>query len=341
MNFIKWMNTPTGIRTINMVLIVVMGLFMLGMAIAGTIMCMREPLIDVDWSFALMTIYAFAGVVILLTANGSPRFSLFVGGVAFAVMNFIQQLIIITQIGSVPSAIISTVMDVVMVVCCILILIGDRHSPVRLLWICAIHFATIFTAQMLDVLGFTHMFGYTTFWWMIVSCLFLVFYMILLLRPGIREDTVKNRIRKGIIVVGSKLVTGPSAIISASDADAIVGKDRSGWKNNDITGTIESEYTATVTEENRTTYLTSYTWKDEKEIRITFAADTKHRLYGSGSVLRGHSIEDVDGIRYLRLYGDEGFFIRLQIEEGEVRPAEEDTEYTEPVEYLKDKVMTG
>ena len=341
MNIIRWYYSPHGIRTVNVILIAALGLFMIGMSIAGTIMTLEESVIDVDWSFALMTIYAYAGVVILLTADRSPRIAIFVGGIAFAVMNIVQQMVIITQIGSVPSAILSVVMDAAMIVCAILCLTGDRHSPLRLLGISMIHFATIFTAQMLEVLEFTDMFGRTTFWWMIVVCIYLVLYMVLLLRPGIREESVKSRIRKGISVISSKMVTGPSASISSKDVGALIGTDRSRWKDNADTDRIASEYTAAIHEPDRTTYLISYRWRDEDDVRMTVAPDIRYKPYGSGFVLRDHSIENVDGVRYLRLYGDDGFFIRILIEEGDIELVQEEQDITEPVQYLKDKMLTG
>ncbi len=70
-------------------------------------------------------------------------------------------------------------------------------------------------------------------------------------------------------------------------------------------------------------------------------AHLRFKPYGSGFVLRDHSIENVDGARFLRLYGDDGFFIRILIEEGEIELVDEDLDVTEPVQYLKDKMMTG
>lgn len=341
MKIIEWMKTPSGIKKVNMVLIAALGLMLIGMAIVGTIMSLDEPLIDVEWSYAIMPIYAYGGVIVLLCANRPPRIAIFVGGITFAVMNFIEQIVIITQIGNVPSAILSTIMDVVMFICSLLCLIGDRHSSVRLLWICVIHFATVFTAQMLDVLEITDMFDNTTFLWMTLSCIFLIMFILLLLRPGIREESVKSRIRKGIAVVGPKLVTGPSASISKKDVSALIGKNRSGWTDNVNAECVTSEYTTAVHEEDRTTYLISYIWKDEQDIRITVTSESVYRPYGSGFILRSYSIEKADGNRYLRLYGDDGFFIRLLIEQDEVESIDEDLEPDEPVQYIKDKILTG
>ena len=122
---------------------------------------------------------------------------------------------------------------------------------------------------------------------------------------------------------------------------AITGADRSGWKDNGDTDRIASEYTAVVREEGKTTYLISYRWREDDAVRITVSSETKFRPYGSGFVLRSHSIENADGVRYLRLYGDDGFFVRLIIEDSEIEAEEEEPEFTEPVQYLKDKMMTG
>lgn len=340
MKITEWMGTPTGIRTVNTALIAVLGLLLIGMSIAGTIMVLEEPLIDVEHSYVFMTVYAFGGTVMLLTANGSPRFSIFIGGIAFAVMNLIQQTIIITSYGYVPSAILSTLMDFAMIISCILCLIGDTHSPYRLLGICAIHFANMFTAQMIDVLGIMDTLEENTFWWTALANLFLILYMFLLLRPGIREDTVKNRIRKGITVIGSTLVTGPSAAISDKDVPALLGEDRSGWTaNGDVDGM--SEYRTAVHEDGKVSYIISYVWGGEDEVRMAIAPESDYKPYGTGFVLRGHSIEDADGARYLRLYGDEGFFIRLLVVEGEFEDDSIIKRFTDPIEYIKDKLTTG
>ena len=77
------------------------------------------------------------------------------------------------------------------------------------------------------------------------------------------------------------------------------------------------------------------------EVRLTFAPNVRYMPYGKGFILRDHSIEEADGARYLRLYGDDGLLIRLLIEEGDLEPAHPGTEFTEPVEYIKDKIITG
>ncbi len=69
------------------------------------------------------------------------------------------------------------------------------------------------------------------------------------------------------------------------------------------------------------------------------APEIKHRLFGSGFVLRGYPMEDAGDKRYLRMYGDDGFFIRMLIADYFEPVPGEDIE--EPVEYLKDKIITG
>ena len=340
MKITEWMGTPTGIRTVNTALIAVLGLLLIGMSIAGTIMVLEEPLIDVEHSYVFMTVYAFGGTVVFLTANGSPRFSIFMGGITFAVMNLIQQAMIIDHFGSIPTAILSTLMDFAMIISCILCLIGDTHSPYRLLGICAIHFANMFTAQMLDVIGLMDTLGETTFWWTTLACLFIILYMFLLLRPGIREDTIKSRIKKGITVIDSSYVTGPSAAISDKDVPALLGEDRSSWTPNEDLVRI-SEYRTAVHEDDRVSYLVTYVWDDEEKVRMTIASDTDYKPYGSGFVLVGHSFEDADGARYLRLYGEEGIFIKLLVVEGEIARESILKRFTDPIEYIKDKLTTG
>ena len=61
MNSKGWWKSQAGIKTVNKVLVAAMGLFMIGMAIAGTIMTLEEPLIGVDWGYMLMPVYATRG----------------------------------------------------------------------------------------------------------------------------------------------------------------------------------------------------------------------------------------------------------------------------------------
>ncbi len=54
------------------------------------------------------------------------------------------------------------------------------------------------------------------------------------------------------------------------------------------------------------------------------------------------SIEESGGKRYLRLYGDEGFFLRILIDESDAhREPEDDDELFDAVEYVGDKITTG
>ena len=340
----EWWDSPEGIVFVNRVIMVVLGLFMIGMAIAGVIMTLKEPLIDVEGGYIIMTVYAYAGVVIILSTNRSPRFIIFLAGVTFAVMNMIQQAAILT-LGDVPAAWLFITMDFVMIMSCILCLLGDRYSALRILGIAAIQLVATYSAQMSDVLEITyHMYGYTTFWWMIVECLFLITYMFLLLRPGIRDDSVKSRIRRGIEIVDSMMISAPSAYIDAKCKDALTGKDRSEWAANEGDGPIESEYTTEVHDGRKVLRLISYRWKGEDEVRFTVLPDLKSRTYGRGFVLRAHSVEERDGISYLRLYGDEGFFLKiLLLDSAEVEQAgsEEHPEDVDPIVYVGDKIMTG
>ena len=343
MNFRKKRKNRSGRITVNRILIAVMGLLMIGMAIAGAFMVVREQLLESAWAYVLMPVYAYSGTIVLLSFDRSLRFAVFVAGVTFGFMNMAQMLTIITQVDTVPSAVLSLIMDLAMIISSILCLLGDRYSSFRLLGICMISFATTFTAQMLDALGLTDgMFGYTTFWWMIVECVFLVVFMIAVLRPEMREESVKSRIRKGVLVVNYKLVSDPAVSIAAKDVNAVTGSDMSGWSADETENMTESSYTAEIRDGKKIMHLTSCRWKGEDEIRVSISPDTEYRLYGSGFVLRGHSIEESAGARYLRLYGDDGFFLRIMIDEsGSLRVSEDDDEYFEAVEYIGDKIITG
>ena len=344
MNLIKRRKKKPGTGIVAKALMAAMGLLMIGMSIAGTIMILDEPLISMDWAYIVMPAYAFSGVVILMALDKSPRFAIFMSGATFGAMNMVQMLVIITQIAPVPSAILGVIMDLAMIISSILCLMGDRYSTFRLLGISLISFSSVFTAQMLDVLGITdHMFGYTTFWWMIVNSVFLVIFIILLLRPEMREESVKSRLMKGIAVVDSKLVSAPSMSIGAKDVNALTGSDTSRWTFNDDANPIASEYTAETHGGKMAVRITSCRWRGDARIRISISPDVKYRLYGSGFVLIGHSIEESGGSRYLRLYGEDGFFFRILIDEGDPhRPSgEEEDELFDAVEYVGDKIVTG
>ena len=339
----EWWNSQEGILLVNRIIMVVLGLFMIGMAIAGVLMILREPVIDVEGGYLFMTIYADSGVIIILSTKRSPRFIIFLAGITFAAMNMVQQAAILT-IGDFPVAWLFITMDFVMIMSSILCVLGDHYSAMRLLGIAAIDLLATYSVQMGEVVGLTHMYGYTTFWWMIVECLFLLTYIILLLRPGIRDDSVKTRIRRGVQVVDSMMISAPSAYIDIGCKEALTGEDRSGWTVNDGDSPIESEYTTAVHDGKKVLNIISYRWRGEDEIRMTIIPNLKSRPYGRGFVLRAHTVEEADGVRYLRLYGDEGFFLRILLkapEEVEESKPEEHPEDVDPIEYVGDKVMSG
>ena len=113
---------------------------------------------------------------------------------------------------------------------------------------------------------------------------------------------------------------------------------------NEGEGPIESEYTTEVHDGKKTLQVISYTRRDEDAVRLTILPNIKSRTYGRGFILRAYSVEELDGSRYLRLYGDEGFFLKILLRD------DADTEQTEPEEhpedvdsivYVGDKIMTG
>ena len=343
MNFKEWWNSPSGIVTVNRIIVIVMGLLLIALSVVGIVMTMNESIIDIEWSFVYMVFYAYSGTVIALTTDRSPRFSIFLAGITFAILNMVQQIVLLQQ-ELMPTSILSLIMDFAMIVSSILCLIGDRHSALRLLGICLIHFATTFTAEMSVVLEInTSTFGDYTFLWMIFECTFLIVFMLLLLRPGIREESLKSKIRKGVAVVDSILVSEPSIYIDSKDVEAITGKDPSKWIRKCDTGPIESEYTAEIREDRKVTYLTAYRWEGEDLIRICISPRLEWRSYGSGFALEGYSIEESDGCRYLRLYGDDGFYLKIPIKEvvEDVEKPSEEKKDEDPISYVEDKVFSG
>ena len=172
----EWWNSQEGIFLVNRIIMVVLGLFMIGMAIAGVLMTLREPVIDVEGGYLFMTLYAYSGVIIILSTKRSPRFIILLAGITFAAMNMVQQAAILT-IGDFPVAWLFITMDFVMIMSSILCVLGDHYSAMRLLGIAAIDLLATYSVQMGEVVGLTHMYGYTTFWWMIVECVFLVVFM--------------------------------------------------------------------------------------------------------------------------------------------------------------------
>lgn len=343
MNILEWWNSPSGIIIVNRIIMAAIGVLLIALSALGIDMALNETLIDMGWLYVLMAVYAYSGVIILLSTDKSPRFIIFLAGITYAVMHAIQNLTIL-QIATVPSAMLGLIMDLVMVISSILCLLEDRHSTLRLLGICLINLATVFTAQMADVLGFTHMFGPTTFLWTIVDCVFLAVFMCLLLRPGVREESLNSRMRKGMTVVDSMLISEPSTFIHDRDVDALVGKDRSEWTVNGSSGSISSEYTTEVYDGRKVTQMVSYTWGKEDTVRISIIPRAKYMPYGSGFALKGYSIEEQDGSRYLRLYGEDGSFFKLLIKDDDIPEQDvpdEQKRDDDPINYVEERAFSG
>ena len=61
-------------------------------------------------------------------------------------------------------------------------------------------------------------------------------------------------------------------------------------------------------------------------------------------MLRAHSVEELEGSRYLRLYGDDGFYLRILLRSDSKMDQESPEEMNpdqDPVVYVGDKIMTG
>ena len=135
-----------------------------------------------------------------------------------------------------------------------------------------------------------------------------------------------------------------SVFIDEKDMPALIGTDRSGWVQKEDAGPIESECVTEVHDGNRMALLTSSKWRGEEDIRISIVPNINDRPYGYGFVLRAHSVEELEGSRYLRLYGDDGFYLKLLVRsdsEMEQESPEEMNPDQDPVVYVGDKIMTG
>ena len=255
------------------------------------------------------------GLIMLAIVKKPARHIILVFTLGYALIDFCTLLALVLQ-GETIATLARAIFDVLAIFAAIHYFIGDHHSINQL----SLVFAMFFVIQLITIaiIAVTVLLlGKSTLELVppIVEGLVLLVFIILIMRPSIREGSLGKIMNANLLAVESLFSDSPEACIRRQDVDGLLGIDRSNWVPGEADGPIDSIHTAKIYDKKREFLVTSKIWKGEDEIRISIEQDLKSKTFGRSFVLKGH-VEETDGENtYLRLYGHDGFFLRILIME--------------------------
>ena len=253
------------------------------------------------------------GLILLAIIKKPARHIILVFTLGYSLIDFCVLVVLVLQ-GETVATLARAIFDVLAVFAAIHYFIGDHHSINQL----SLVFAMFFVVQLINIaiIAVTVvLLGKSTFVLVppILEGLVLLVFIILIMRPSIREGSLGKIMNANLLAVESLFSDSPKACIRREDIDGILGIDRTKWVPAEADGPIDSLHVARIYDKKREFLITSKVWKGEDEIRISIEQDLKSKTFGKSFVLKGH-VEEVDGENtYLRIYGNEGFFLRIRI----------------------------
>lgn len=297
------------------VLLVLIAIGCLSIFVATLILIIvPKEVFDITTEWASLA-YIIPAILVIRYINRPPRFAILTIAVCIPV---IEMGTLIPELMEAPSMAILFFMDFVMMVSGIHCFIGDEHSVTRLIYVSItmmiLNLAASFMILIIAIFSLEVDLMLLAVYNLSSVFIYLLFTLFLIQRD-VREESMGSKLRGGIEATDALLSSGPGAYIYTEEVYPLLGMDMSKWYVTGLDCPIEALYTATVHDGKRSLLLTSKKWRGENRIRISVDEDLKTRPYGTGFPLNYHSFEQASEGLYLRLYGDEGFFMRIRIKD--------------------------
>ncbi len=256
-----------------------------------------------------MTVMIVPGLMILKYMNMPPRYTIF----SYAVFCGIFQLLsAVNHMDSLDLIdYIDMFMGLMMITSGTHCLFGDRHSASRLL---VISLAVLMIDLSGIVVALVYIIGvgtgFVAFALSSLSTISEIVYMTFLVKRDVREEGVDSTLKESMSAIEAMMTNGHEAYMFRDELDPMLGIDRSGWTDYE-SGPIASSYVASVFDDKKRFTITSKVWRTTGEMMISVDQDLKTVSYGRGFILRSHAIENAEEGEYIRLYGDEGMYLRI------------------------------
>jgi len=192
--------------------------------------------------------------------------------------------------------------------------LGDRHSASRLFFINLI-LLVLCIFSLLPTFIVANGPSVSILLISIADILTIVIFMILLVQPGVREELIGRRMKRDLVIVESIMTSSSDVYIYVDDVPTLLGLDRSKWYDCSPDSPYACFGVVRVHDPPKEFLFYSRIWKGENFIRMGVDQDLQTDSYGWSFPLRAHTIEQTPEGPYVRLYGDNGFYMRIRMKE--------------------------
>ena len=262
------------------------------------------------FSIMIYPIVQIIPVILLLKYLNKPaKYLIFIFAFFMGLIDLISNIIGLSGL-SFSLGMLSMFLDIIFIVSAIHAFLGDKHSASRLFYVSlgmiAMHCGELITfyaaGQLMDYLHYA----------LILACNAAAYllYTIFLLQPGVRDETIGRKLKIGMTSVEAMMSVSPKAYILRKDVDSLLGKDTSRWTVINH-GPIEAKFETCLYDDSRKFIITSKKWKGDDTVTINIDQQILTDSYGKSYPIRSYRTEEAEDGEYLRIYGDDGFFMRI------------------------------
>ena len=257
------------------------------------------------------------GLLILYYIKKPVRYHIFIFASLMGLLDMISDIGDIDQISTL--ILLTVFIDLIYIISGIHAFLGDRHSASRLFYI---SLAVVFLNGAALVLNLSSD-DLKTMLFIILELAFnlaaYLLFTMFLLQPGVRDETMGRKLKICMTSVEAMMSLSPEAYIYRKDVDAILGIDKTAWVKNEK-GPIESQHKAELYDGNRVFSIYSKKWRGDDTINISIDQRILTNTYGKSFPVRSYVFEETDNGTYLRIYSNDGVFLRILLSDESKRP---------------------
>ena len=297
------------ISLFNRFIVILMGISAFGAGLISVILAVKAGPGDTRWMYIATLPMLFAGILLIIGSKWRPSMIILLAGLGHSgSIIWSEALALERQLTPIP--ILMTIAGLAMLISSIHCALGYRYSGRRIFFILLVEFILFCPAVFILVAAFREeLFSNQDALLLLFQGVFVLAFMVYLLRPTVRDDSTDRRLILGMRVVESFMTSSSSVQVHESETDGIVGKDLSGWTEG--FGPVISTHTSTAVGGGRRFNIISERWEDEDAIRVTIRQEARFQPTAVSFLLKGYTFEDLDDRRYLRIYGEGGYYVRL------------------------------
>lgn len=278
-------------------------------------MCLDAFYYEDDLTANGYPIMLVAGFILLKVMKDQANMVVLVSGIIIASVGIIELLITEEEI-SITLLVLAIGFDLLLIISSMSYYAGNRHNAWRLMVLTAvsvsIYFLNIFASWIMEEVSlFDSLASHIEDVEAMIVCVIFIVYLSL---PGVKEDSVRIKMRTGADAMQAVSVSSPYVYITGQSLRSMIGEDRTAWTTFED-GPISAEGRSEIWDGKVKYECTSRIWSDEDVIRVSMDRMAKTSTYGYGFDICSVAYTEEELGKFVHLFGRDGKFVKLKVVE--------------------------